>query len=537
MAAFSPCFLLLPADAGGALRMANFTVGFWGVLRRPFVLDLRALALLRMATAAVVLLDLAIRSTDLEAHYANLGVLPLVALLDRAWTPYQFSLHAASGLWQAQAGLFLLAAGVAGALVLGYQTRLATVASWVLLVSVQNRNPLIGQGGDDLLRMLLFWGMFLPWGRVWALDARARPAPVRYDYFSAATVAYVVQLALLYWCTALLKNGPEWTRDGTALYYALSLDQVLLPGGRLLYPHPDLLRFLTFATYYTELLLPFVLFLPVGVAGWRLLFVGVLCGFHLGISVTLYVGLFFVVNLASLFGLLPPGALGWLERKLGPHAARARSWHVQLPAWQAPWRLRLERTRPPGPGSRRLGRAVRDTFVAMVLVYVCWWNLDDVGVLRPAGGLMAEPARWFGYLFRVDQHWGMFAPTVFKDDGWYILEGTTADGRQLDLNRGGAPVSYAKPASVVSLFKNDRWRKYSENYLFVDKAWLRPYYCNYLLRVWAENPAHPPLRRLRVVYMKEVSLPNYQVARPTREVLCECAPPGAIEAGSAQNEE
>ena len=513
-----------PAPAPAPAPPATAGPGFWGVLRRPFVLDLRALALLRMATAVVVLLDLAIRSTDLEAHYANMGVLPLPALLDHLWTPYQFSLHAASGLWQAQAGLFVVAAGAGAALLAGYHTRLATVASWVLLVSLQNRNPLIGQGGDDLLRMLLFWGMFLPWGRVWSWDARDRSAPVRLGYFSAATVAYVVQLALLYWCTALLKNGPEWTRDGTALYYAFSLDQVVLPGGRLLYPYPELLRWLTFAVYYTELLLPFALFLPVGVAGWRLLVVGVLFGFHLGIGLTLYVGLFFVINMASIVGLLPPVALDWFARRLLPHAARAERWRARLPAWQAPWRLRLERIRAPSAGSRRLARAVRETGVAAVLAYVCLWNLDDVAVLRPAGGLLAAPARWFGYLFRVDQHWGMFAPDVFKDDGWYILEGTIIDGRRLDLNRLGAPVNYRKPASVVALFKNDRWRKYSENYLFVSNAWMRPYYCNYLLRIWHENPAHAPLRHLAIVYMKEVSLPDYRVSQPVREVLCDCEP-------------
>ena len=502
--------------------MANDGTGFWGVLRRPFVLDLRALALLRMATAAVVLLDLAIRSTDLEAHYANMGVMPMTAVLEHGWTPYQFSLHAASGLWQAQAVLFALAAALAGALLLGYHTRLATIASWVLLVSLQNRNPFIGQGGDDLLRMLLFWGIFLPWGRVWSWDARGKPVPARLDYFSAATVAYVVQLALLYWCTALLKSGPEWTQDGTALYYAFSLDQVLLPGGRLLYPYPELLRVLTFGTYFTELLLPFALFVPVGVPWWRMLVVVVLAGFHLTISVTLFVGIFFLVNLASILGLLPSGVLDWLSRRLAPHAARASAWRPRLPAWQLPWRLRLERTGAPTAVGRGLGRSARELFVAAVLAYVCLWNLDDVAVIRPVGGLLAEPARWFGYLFRIDQHWGMFAPTVFKDDGWYILEGTTATGARLDLNRNGAPARYEKPASVVSLFKNDRWRKYSENYLFVQNAWMRPYYCNYLLRIWHQTPAHPPLRHLSVVYMKEVSLPDYKQSVPTREVLCEC---------------
>ncbi|MBO2010750.1 HTTM domain-containing protein [Hymenobacter negativus] len=497
--------------------------GFWGVLRRPFTLDLRALALLRMAVAAVVLVDLAIRSTDLEAHYANLGVLPLPVLFEHAWMQYGFSLHTASGLWQGQAVLFLLAAGVAGALLLGYHTRLATVFSWVLLVSLQNRNTLISQGGDDLLRMLLFWGMFLPWGRVWSWDTRHKPEPARLDYFSAATVAYIVQLCLLYWCTALLKTGPEWTETGTALYYAFSLDQLLLPGGRLLYPYPEVLRGLTFATYYTELLLPFALFLPVGVRWWRLLVIGVLFGFHLGISLTLYVGLFFLINMASVLGLLPPMALDWLTGRLASHAVRLRTWlQPRLPAWQLPWQLRLERTRPPAASRRRLGRAVRETFVAAVLAYVCWWNLDDVAVLRPAGGVMAEPVRWFGYLLRVDQHWGMFAPAVFKDDGWYILEATTAGGQKVDLNRAGAPLTYAKPAAVVSLFKNDRWRKYSENYLFVNNAWMRPYYCNYLLRIWKENPQHAPLKHLSVVYMKEVSLPDYKVAKPTREVLCDC---------------
>ncbi|MDO7854350.1 HTTM domain-containing protein [Hymenobacter convexus] len=514
--------------------MMNEHPGFWGVLKRPFVLDLRALALLRMATAVVILVDLAIRSTDLEAHYANLGVLPVPALMEHAWTPYQFSLHAATGLWQGEAVLFLLAAGVAGALLLGYHTRLATVASWVLLVSLQNRNTLIGQGGDDLLRMLLFWGIFLPWGRVWSRDARDRPAPARLDYFSAATVAYVVQLALLYWCTALLKNGAEWTRDGTALYYAFSLDQLLLPGGRLLYPHPDLLRFLTFGAYFTELLLPFALFVPVGVRWWRLLVVSVLFGFHLTISLTLYVGLFFLINWASIIGLLPPMALDWLARRFSSQAPRVRRWQGRLPAWQLPWRLHLERSRPPTAAGQRHVRVVRDTFVAVVLAYVCFWNLDDVAVIRPATGGLLAPVRWLGYLFRIDQHWGMFAPVVFKDDGWYILEGTTTSGKVLDLNRDGAPVRYAKPAAVVALFRNDRWRKYSENYLFVDNAWMRPYYCNYLLRIWHENPAHAPLRHLSVVYMKEVSLPDYRVSEPTREVLCDCELPAQSQASGAE---
>ncbi|UOQ79449.1 MULTISPECIES: HTTM domain-containing protein [Hymenobacter] len=502
---------------------------FLTFLRRPFVVDLRALALLRAAVAAVVLLDLGIRSTDLEAFYSNMGVLPLSVLYEHLWNPYVFSLHTSSGLWQVEAVLFLLAAVAAVALLLGYKTRVATFISWLLLVSLQNRNPLILQGGDDLLRMLLFWGFFLPWGRVYSLDARKRPAPAQLSYFSAATVAYIVQICLVYWCTALLKSSPEWSRDGTALYYALSLDQVLLPGGRLIYPYPELLRFLTLATYRLELLLPFVLFIPVAVPWWRMLFVFVMYGFHLGISLTLFVGLFFLINMASVLGLLPASAMDWLEKhivpraqQLGPRVAtRLAPLQPRLATWRQAVQVRIHTSWAVSEGLRRWLRTLREGLVAGLLVYICWWNLDSI--VTPQW-MMKAPLRWIGFLTRVDQHWGMFAPSVFKDDGWYILDGTTKDGRHVDLNRHGAALTYAKPASVVSLFKNDRWRKYSENYLFVDNSYMRPYYCNYLLRIWHENPANPPLQQLDVIYMKEVSQPDYKVPPPKPELLCGCAP-------------
>ena len=490
---------------------------FWAIVRRPFVLDLRALALLRMGTAAVLLLDLAIRSTDLEAHYANSGILPIAALIEHAWTPYHVSLHISSGLWQVEAILFCFAALAAAALLIGYHTRLATFISWVLLVSVQNRNPFISQAGDDLLRMLVFWGLFLPWGRVWAHDASRQPTPASHEYFSAATIAYCVQLALLYWCTAFLKSGSEWTHDGTALYYALSLDQILLPGGRLLYPHPDLLRFLTFATWYIELLLPFALFVPFKVTWWRFLVIGILTVFHLGISLTLFVGLFFIINFVSLLGLLPPVALDWVAPKVAQQFGRVAQWQSDRFSIQLPWQARTKVT-----NSNKLSQAVKEIIVLLSLGYVCCWNIDDLE--DKSGRWMPVSARWVGYLLRIDQHWGMFAPTVFKDDGWFILEGSTNKGQLLDLNRQGNPVSPAKPKAIVQLFRNDRWRKYSENYLFTDNSWMRPYYCNYLLRIWHQNSAHPPLTHLTIVYMKEVSLPNYRVPSVTRQVLCDCLP-------------
>jgi hypothetical protein len=66
--------------------------------------------------------------------------------------------------------LFAIAALVAIALLVGYRTRLATVLL-ALLASLQARNPTLIQGGDNLLLLLLFWGMFLPLGARFAIDA------------------------------------------------------------------------------------------------------------------------------------------------------------------------------------------------------------------------------------------------------------------------------------------------------------------------------------------------------------------------------
>lgn len=491
-------------------------------LHKTFTLDLRALALMRIGLGVLLLLDLYTRATDLEAHYANMGVLPLGTLFEHAWNPYFFSFHTTSGLWQIQALFFLIAAVFAVCLLVGYKTRYVSFLSWAFLLSLQNRNTMILQGGDDLVRMLLFWGIFLPWGAYYSLDARQTCPPEKGpSYFSAATVAVVLQIFLVYFCTALLKNAPEWHTHGTAIYYALSLDQILLPVGRLIHPYYDLLKILTFGVYYLELLLPFFLFLPFYNSFFRILVIGLLVSLHLGISVTLFVGLFYLINLVSLLGLLPTNAMNWIEQRLVQRVSepcnKAINYWIQR---TYPFSFRSEFTYKTKPAQLALFRNIREGLVAAILLYTIWWNLDTT----PRRFLtMPDDFRWLGYWLRVDQNWGMFAPAVFKDDGWYILEAETNSGQKIDLNRNGKPLTYEKPKAVVSLFKNDRWRKYSENYLFVHHAWMRPYFCNYQMRIWNEkNAIENQVKSLEVVYMKEVTLDRYKTKPVTREVLCTC---------------
>ena len=57
----------------------------------------------------------------------------------------------------------------------------------------------------------------------------------------------------------------------------------------------------------------------------------------------------------------------------------------------------------------------------------------------------------------------MFAPYPFVDDGWTVLEGTTKDGKAVNLLDPNKEVSYAKPEDFGDLYAHERRRKYFTN--------------------------------------------------------------------------
>ena len=181
-----------------------------------FGADLRSLAALRIVLALLVLADLASRATDLYAHYTDRGILPRSILLAEALNRWSLSLSLMSGEFFFQALLFGITALAALGLLVGYRTRLMTVLVWVLLISIQWRNPLVLNTGDTLLRMMLFWGMFLPLGAWWSIDRmRDRATPrLSMRFLSFATVALFLQIAFVYWFTAALNRAKSGALRG-----------------------------------------------------------------------------------------------------------------------------------------------------------------------------------------------------------------------------------------------------------------------------------------------------------------------------------
>src|SRR5262249_14968428 len=280
-------------------------------LQTAYSLDLRSLALFRIALGAVLLGDLIWRALDLTVFYTDFGVLPRAALLDRFSPAPRFSIHLISGQFVFQAILFLLAAAFAVMLILGVRTRLAALASWFMLVSLQTRNPIILQGGDVYLRVLAFIAIFLPIGALYSVDAGLRPAepepqkPRQFAHFSTPGLALIAQVSMVYVFAVLLKTAPEWRKDFSAVYYALNIQQMSTPVGALLLHFPKLLPWLTRGTLLQEGVIPLLLLCPFLAGPARLFGALLIIALHVGLGLGIRLGHFPYIACIAALPLIP----------------------------------------------------------------------------------------------------------------------------------------------------------------------------------------------------------------------------------------
>jgi hypothetical protein len=274
-----------------------------------FGIDLRTLALFRLGLGLLIILDLINRASALNAHYTDWGLLPRDILIREFRTPWRFSIHLLSGQFEFQVALFILAGVLAFSLAVGYRTRLVTILSWILLLSLQTRNPMVLQAGDTILRMLLFWGMFLPLGATYSVDSIFAPnqKPLPRSVKSISTFAVLLQVAFVYWFSYLLKDHPIW-KQGEAIYYALSIDHFVTPIGLTLLQHPSMMKGLTYLTLWLEALGPFLVFMPFGTGAFRFVIITLFCCFHLGLAATMELGLFPYISIVG-WSLFLPGAV------------------------------------------------------------------------------------------------------------------------------------------------------------------------------------------------------------------------------------
>lgn len=466
--------------------MPRFSLQRWTQKNRlPFAqlvaLDLRSLGLFRIALGSLILIDLCLRAQDLVAHYTDSGVLPIDQVPIGNRFAYYLAPHFLANTPTEVGALFIVAGLAALALAIGFRTQWMIVLSWILLQSLQTRNPLINHAGDKILLLMLFWGFFLPLDRSFRLFPSASPTSEsdkekKTDssllVASWATAGALLQFASIYLMGAFRKSGATWW-DGSAVWYTLQIDQYARPWTRALLDAPHFLRGVTWITLAIEWIAPILLF--TGTGSLRRTGVILIMLLHIGFLTCLDLGLFPYISIALCVFAFP-----WVNRN------QADSNPVTI--------LPLDtRTRVAG---------------YLTLALLIWnlatlrWYPEEIKETIPS------PLRSAIEFVRLDQYWSMFAPNPMTFDGWYVI--TEADENAdegVNLLETSNPSIWEKPVAVAETFPSDRWKEYLMTLSDMgDPPQLWKNVVTHFSERYNRNAPSPVnVDRLRVVYMMEKS--------------------------------
>lgn len=437
-----------------------------GNWRQVFACDLRSLAVMRMALGCLVLVDLGMRSRSIQAMYTDDGFFPLsmwreyVAKFVDSADPMSWSLHALHGGMTLQVVLFAIAAFAAVMLTLGWKTRIACAISWVLLVSLQMRNPLILHSGDALFRLALFWGMFLPLGSVWSVDARKQPkVDSGQPVITAATLGLIMTLFSLYFFAGIAKLNDFWL-SGNAMEYVLKLDIYTTSFGKVVLQSPLALKLLTWSTLAGEIILPILLLTPWKNRWWRNVGIVFFIGLHIGIASCMSIGLFSPVAIAIWLALLPPTFWERFEfARLSEEEAEKRVPLRALPRWA-------------------------NAFCLVMVIYFLCWNLATVD--HPAfKKMMPQQARILNRYLNMRHSFRMF-DTPPPHSPWFVYEARLKNGAEVDIFRH-KPLDHERPTSVLATIPEHHWRRLHRNLARPSFEDYRTTVSEYMVRNWNQT--------------------------------------------------
>jgi predicted DCC family thiol-disulfide oxidoreductase YuxK len=277
-------------------------------------LDARSLSLVRICLSLCMLADLSHSILDYSSLFSDSGVMPRLAL-HGLWRPtVENSLYLMSGLDVVNYALLALQAVATVSLLIGYRTRISVAVCLIFTISLQSRNFITNQGSDDLMRLLLFAGLFVPMGARWSVDAALNQKRVPDRLWSIGAVAIQVQAMCVYTFGALLKfEGTTWL-PGHAVALALSDGTYGGAIGRLFLPYPELLHYVTYGVEFLELLMPLLIWFPIANKSVRTVGLIAVIMMHLSFIAFLHVGLFPYVSITSLLLFVTASHWQFLQR-------------------------------------------------------------------------------------------------------------------------------------------------------------------------------------------------------------------------------
>jgi uncharacterized membrane protein YphA (DoxX/SURF4 family) len=277
------------------------------------------IALFRILYSLIVLLDIALLRPDWMTWFGPKGLVTLATMQQMEPGPRidVFAFLPQTEFWTNAVFWAMLVCALF--LLVGLYTRAASIAMFILVASLHQRNLYIAHSGDTMLRVTSFFLMFAPAGAALSLDrlrniwrGREGAAPVRRPPFAQRIIQ--IEMCLLYFMTFWSKSmGASWV-DGTAVYYVQHLEQFYrfpLPSFLHSLPMVKLETWFTLAVEFSLGTLVWIkeLRYPILLAGLML---------HMGLEYSMNVPMFQWIALAMYVTFVDPADLArawrWIRR-------------------------------------------------------------------------------------------------------------------------------------------------------------------------------------------------------------------------------
>jgi predicted DCC family thiol-disulfide oxidoreductase YuxK len=225
----------------------------------------RVLGLYRIAIGLITIYSFLLFAKDVTVFFSDQGVLRVETverLNTREWHTLLAYVRSPLGVKCMLALLFAAAA----CFTVGFHTRISSIALFILVVSFHERNNLVLNSGDTVLRTMLFLFMFAPAGAAFSVDSLRRRLRSQ-DPASCGPLLVApwaqrmmqLQVALIYFTTVYAKSRGELYHNGSAMYYVFGLVDFSVRGIENLMNYPVLYSALTFGTLFAEIAITFLI--------------------------------------------------------------------------------------------------------------------------------------------------------------------------------------------------------------------------------------------------------------------------------------
>ena len=396
-------------------------------VRSAAQLDRKSIAAFRIAAGGVLIADALLRSRDFWLFFSPKGLFP-PSTLQNYLEPGCWSLNFLNeSIWW-QATLLATQAAAGLSLMVGYFSSISSCVAWVVWISILRRTEPAANAGTYWMACLLYWSMFLPLGDELSIDS-LRKKKTTHATLSFASAAFLAQVLVVYVYAGISKLQGDWL-NGSAIAYVLSVHDHGTWVGELLNTSKAATKFLTLSTLFLEIGGPF-LFLFCGNHFVRRSIALIFILFHVGIWITLSVGMFSPIGITAWLALVP-----WHTNRTGPQMKKHEHSQSHMPFFLC---------------SRRITNCfvTASLFIAALALF---YNAAGHGKKHPRWLTLAKNA------LALEQPWGVFGQ-VGPQEQWVTGKATLKDASVVDLLRHGRPFKAVRPPGGFSSLPNHRWHK------------------------------------------------------------------------------